>query len=30
MTFNRRDLLKAGAAVSLVAGLPRQAMAQAP
>jgi transglutaminase-like putative cysteine protease len=28
MTFNRRDLLKAGAAVSLVAGLPRYAMAQ--
>jgi transglutaminase-like putative cysteine protease len=28
MTFNRRDLLKAGAAVSLVAGLPRHVMAQ--
>jgi transglutaminase-like putative cysteine protease len=29
MNFNRRDLLKAGAAVSLAAGLPRQALAQA-
>ena len=29
MNFNRRDLLKAGAAVSLAAGLPRQAWAQA-
>jgi transglutaminase-like putative cysteine protease len=28
MNFNRRDLLKTGAAVSLVAGLPRQAAAQ--
>src|ERR1700710_2496176 len=29
MNFNRRELLKAGAAVSLAAGLPRQASAQA-
>jgi hypothetical protein len=29
MNFNRRDFLKAGAAVSLAAGLPRQALAQA-
>lgn len=29
MNFNRRDLLKAGAAVSLVAGFPRHCMAQA-
>jgi hypothetical protein len=28
MNFNRRELLKAGAAVSLVAGFPRRAMAQ--
>jgi transglutaminase-like putative cysteine protease len=28
MTFNRRDLLKAGAAVSLAAGFPRYGMAQ--
>src|SRR5476649_1448106 len=28
MNFNRRELLKAGAAVSLVAGFPRQGMAQ--
>src|SRR5262245_4306134 len=29
MNINRRDLLKAGAAASLVAALPRQGMAQA-
>ena len=29
MNFNRRDLLKAGAAVSLAIGLPRQVLAQA-
>lgn len=28
MDFSRRDLLKAGAAVSLIAGLPRHAIAQ--
>src|SRR5690348_6032548 len=29
MAFNRRDLLKAGAAISFVAGFPRHATAQA-
>jgi hypothetical protein len=28
MNFNRRELLKAGAAVSLAAGFPRQGMTQ--